>query len=137
LIVADDRAYSALSERLRGSSSGRDFEFHHTNSLSLAINSVRDRSYHVLVLDQSQVKVCLSSALSCVRATEPRLPIVLLGDPGDDVSALEELLSGAHDILPGAIDPFLFRRAVDNAVMNVSPAGVWSAVSYGQSPKAS
>lgn len=93
-----------LGRSAAGALEGRGFRVAHAVGSEHAITLIRDTSPRVVVLDVGKDSGVALSFLASLRASDPRLPVILLTEEGDTDVAMFGLELGAADILRKPID---------------------------------
>ncbi len=93
------------------------FALTHVSSIDEAETSLALHAVDVVLLDLGLPNAPGLKGLRRIRAVVPRVSIVLLSSPGDEVTTIEAMLEGAQDyLIKGQIEPHEMMRALRNSV---------------------
>jgi PAS domain S-box-containing protein len=117
LVVDDDPTGAVLTTLALAQVSRPRFDVHTVDELTEAIKELEANDFDILLLDLGLGKYQGLEALRTVRASDKKIPIVVLAGPDNTQASLDSLDAGAQDCLSkDVISPSSLSRAIRNAI---------------------
>ena len=101
LVVDDDEAHRTMLNTLV---SGWGYDVTEADDGATAIESVREQSYDLVLMDVRMVKVSGLEALEQIKSFNPAIPVIIMTAYSSVDSAVDALKQGAHDYLTKPLD---------------------------------
>ena len=101
LVVDDDDAHRTMLQTLI---SGWGYEVTEADDGATAIESVKERSYDLVLMDVRMVKVSGLEALVQIKSYNPAIPVIIMTAYSSVDTAVDALKQGAHDYLTKPLD---------------------------------
>ena len=101
LVVDDDTAHRTMLRTLIG---GWGYDIVEADDGSIAVQTVQDRPFDLILMDVRMLKVSGLEALSRIKAINPAIPVIIMTAYSSIESAISALKSGAYDYLTKPLD---------------------------------
>ena len=116
LVVDDDTAHRTMLRTLIG---GWGYEIVEANDGAVAIATVQDRPFDLILMDVRMLKVSGLEALGRIKAINPAIPVIIMTAYSSIESAVSALKAGAHDYLTKPLDFDKLRITIERAMEHV------------------
>lgn len=117
LLVEDDPGDRHLLEMLLSESGAVEFDLHHAESLDHAMQVLREKDFHLVLLDLGLPESTGLEAFTKMQKMTTKIPVIILTGLDDEETALAAVKLGAQDYLPKRnLDSTLLIRAMRYAM---------------------
>lgn len=99
LLIEQDPAFARYVEEMLGQAREREVECRVVADLGAGAQALRESEPHIVLLDFAVPDGAGLGSVFLLRAVAPHVPIVICGDPDEEVIALEAMNAGAEDYL--------------------------------------
>jgi len=116
LVVDDDTAHRIMLRTLIG---GWGYEIVEADDGAVAITTVQDRPFDLILMDVRMLKVSGIEALGRIKAINPAIPVIIMTAYSSIESAVSALKAGAYDYLTKPLDFDKLRVTIERAMEHI------------------